>query len=210
VTGRANTATRRETPAEEAGWRWLTAAPAPYPTAHLQARHELDVMCSLILADPTAVPSLQQLIDSDHHHPEGALVLGVLLRMTGYLDGAQFWWQFSAGGGSYTAASCLCLFHQSLGEPGDADHWRREADDLARSPRPAGRTPDTPQPLVPRAVRTDLLSRCQDGLDVRLPPRMAAVVKSLPVTGEDDQHPEIPLVGPDLVHQLRNAGRLCW
>jgi hypothetical protein len=207
VTAGAHTGTRGETPAEAAGWRWLTAAPAPYPTAHQQARHELDVMCALIVASPTAAPSLEQLIASEHHQPEGALVLGALLRLTDYLDGAQFWWQFSAGGGSYTAASCLCLLHQSIGEPWDAEYWRHEADELARLSPSAVRTPAGRRPLVPRAVRTDLLSRCQDGLDVRLPPRMAAVLKGLPVAGEDDEYPEVPQVRPDTVARLTTAGR---
>ncbi|GAA1942996.1 hypothetical protein [Kitasatospora viridis] len=190
--------------AETVYWRRLTAAPAPYPSAHQQAGHELDLLCSLILAAPAAAPAIEQLADHGHDQPEGALVLGALLHLAGHRDGSRFWWEFAAGGGSHTAASCLSLHHHSLGEPRDGDFWRSQAEQLARRPRPARRSPAVPRPLVPHAVRADLLARCQEGLDVRLPPRILAAIGQLPVD-DDEDHGEVPRSHPDLVHWLAGA-----
>ncbi|MFJ8444369.1 hypothetical protein [Kitasatospora griseola] len=182
--------------------RRRTAAPDPYPAAHEQARHELKLLCSLVVANPASAASLAQLAESDVERADGALVFGVLLHMAGYADGAQFWWGFAAGCGSDVAASCLSLYHQSLGELRDGDLWRRQAEALTR-PRRA--TATRGRPLLPRWVRTALLGASLDGGDARLPARLAAVLKSLPLDPDDDEYPEVPRWQPDLHHRIAAA-----
>ncbi|GLW70994.1 hypothetical protein Kpho02_32930 [Kitasatospora phosalacinea] len=185
------------------------AAPAPLRLAHRQARHELELLCSLILANPASAATLTKLVDSDVERPEGALVLGVLLNLADYEEGARFWWEFAAGGGSHLAASCLWFWHQSRGEPRDAQFWRHQAEKLADEPQPQWRMPSPERPLVPRRVRADILARCKEGLAPRLPARMAAVLKSLPVQGDHHDWPEVPHWTPDVVCHLKAAAENC-
>ncbi|MGE7434499.1 hypothetical protein [Kitasatospora sp. NPDC001175] len=186
-------------------WRRLMTAPAPLPSEHQQAAHELDLLASLVLAAPAAAASLDRLVNDRRVHPEGALVLGALLLITGNRDAAQFWLQFAAGGGNYTAASCLNLLHRSRGEIEDADFWRLQAEELAAHPRPRQRVLDAPYELLPAQVRADIIARCYHGLDVRLPPRLAAVINQLTVDGDDEDHGEIPQLSADLVRNLASA-----
>ncbi|MFJ1754998.1 hypothetical protein [Kitasatospora sp. NPDC088134] len=183
-------------------WERLLTAPRPFPSEHLQAAHELDLAASLVLAMPTAAASLDLLVDDRRIHPEGALVLGALLYVAGHRDGAQFWWQFAAGGGSYTAASCLSLLHRSLGEFLDAEVWRRQAETLAVGPRPPQRVLEARDTLLPPGVLAELLALCHEGLDVKLPPRLAAVVHRLPVACDDPEYGELPQVSTTLVRDL--------
>ncbi|MER7674142.1 hypothetical protein ABTY61_37575 [Kitasatospora sp. NPDC096128] len=188
-------------------WRRLFAAPPPLGAEHVQATHELDLAVTLILAQPEAAPSLELLTDSRRIHPEGALVLGALLQVTGHRDAAQFWWEFAAGGGSYTAASCLNLMHRSRGEIRDADWWRDQAETMADHPRPSVTPTVTGRSLLPAHVRDDIVTRSAEGLDVRLPARIAAVIHQLPVAGEDEDYGEIPQPpGPQLLWSLAAAG----
>ncbi|MGW4378923.1 hypothetical protein [Kitasatospora sp. NPDC004531] len=181
------------------------AAPAPLRLAHRQAKHELAMLSSLILANPAAAGSLAKLVDSEVERPDGALVLGVLLHLADYEEGARFWWEFAAGGGSHLAASCLWFWHQSRGEPRDADFWRLQAESLAELPQPAWKLHSPERPLVPHSVRAEILALCKQGMAPRLPPRLAAVLKSLPVEEDDGDWPEIPHWSPDVVHHLRSA-----
>ncbi|MFE4516215.1 hypothetical protein ACFRMQ_18700 [Kitasatospora sp. NPDC056783] len=183
-------------------WERLLTAPSPMPSEHEQAAHELDLAASLVLSLPSAAPSLSRLVNDEQIHPEGALVLGTLLYVVGHRDGAQFWWQFAAGGGSYTSASFLSLFHRSLGEFLDAEVWRQQAEALATKPRPPQRVLDPPHALLPAQVLTDILVRSHYGLDVKLPPRLAAVIHQLPVAGDDPEYGELPQVSSTLVRDL--------
>ncbi|MEV7783336.1 hypothetical protein [Kitasatospora sp. NPDC088351] len=187
-------------------WERLAAAPAPMSADHEQAGHELDLVTAMILAVPTAAPSLDLLINDRRIHPEGALVLGALLYTVGHRDGAEFWWKFAAGGGNYTSASCLSMLHRSLGEVLDAEVWRREAESLGAAPRPSQRILDSPYELLPAQVRDEIISRCRFGLDVRLPPRLAAVIHQLPADDGDHEYGEIPQVSAHLVRHLAAAG----
>ncbi|SDT83438.1 hypothetical protein SAMN05216371_8267 [Streptomyces sp. TLI_053] len=193
--------------ASRRAWRRLFAVAPPLGAEHVQAAHELDLAVTLVLAQPAAAPSLRQLANSRRIHPEGALVLGALLQVTGRREAARFWWEFAAGAGSYTAASCLNLLHRSRGEIRDADWWREQAESLAANPRPA--TADAGAvlgaSLLPAHVRDDIIARCHEGLDVRLPPRIAAVVHQLPVTADDEDHGEIPQPDPALLRGLAAA-----
>jgi hypothetical protein len=112
----------------------------------------------------------------------------------------------AAGGGSYTAASCLNLLHRSRGEVRDADWWRDQAEVMARHPRPAAVPAALGRNLLPAHVRDEIIGRCRDGLDVRLPARIAAVIHQLPVTADDEDYGEIPQPEPQLLGNLTAAG----
>ncbi|MFI9275735.1 hypothetical protein ACIGXM_34300 [Kitasatospora sp. NPDC052896] len=60
--------------------------------------------------------------------------------------------------------------------------------------------------LLPAHVRDDIIARCHEGLDVRLPPRIAAVVHQLPVCEDDEDFGEIPQPSPSLLRNLAAAG----
>ncbi|WP_243877914.1 hypothetical protein [Streptomyces sp. SUK 48] len=193
--------------AQDSSWTRLLAAPNSLPSDQEQAAHELDLAAALVLAMPTAAASLALLTNSQSVHPEGALVLGALLYVSGHRDGSQFWLQFAAGGGNHTAASLLSLLHRSLGEVLDAETWRRQADTLAdaREQRTVQEVLDPSDELLPRAVRADIIARCHEGLDVRLPPRVAAVLHQLPIDSDDPEYGEVPQVSASLVRALAAA-----
>jgi hypothetical protein len=176
----------------------------PLPTEHEQALHELRLVVALVLAAPAAAPSLELLVDDRQIHPEGALVFGALLYAVGKRDAAQFWWQFAAGGGNYTSASCLSLLHRSLGEFADADAWRRQAEALAEYPRAGQRVLSAPRHLMPHRIWTDILACCHDGFDLRLPPRLIAAIDQIPAL-DDTEHPDVPQVSELLVKALARA-----
>ncbi|MEV7598345.1 hypothetical protein AB0O91_13300 [Kitasatospora sp. NPDC089797] len=169
----------------------ITAAPAPFPSDHEQAFHELDLAVALVLNAPQAHRSLDLLVDSDQVHPEGALVFGSLLFVTRRVDAAQFWWQFAAGSGSATAAYLLHLHHLTLGETRDAAHWRGEAETLPAGPR-AARVFRASRQLLPEDVRRDLLARCHGGLHPRLPGALESVINRLTVLCDDPDFGEVP------------------
>jgi hypothetical protein len=198
----------RQHPAGPVENRWdrLLSAPSPLPCDREQAAHELELAAALVLAMPSAAASLDLLVNDRRIHPEGALVLGALLYMAGHRDGSQFWLQFAAGGGNYTSASLLSLLHRSVGEVLDAEIWRRQAEALATTRRSAQRVVDSPDELLSGWVRADIIARCHEGLDVRLPPRLAAVVHQIPVEGEDQEYGEVPQVCGSLNRGLTAAG----
>ncbi|MCS0603732.1 glycoprotein [Streptomyces sp. LP11] len=166
--------------------------PLPYPTVHEQAAHDLDLAVSLIVDAPQAHLSLSRLLDSDPIEPEGALVFAALLHLAGYADPAQFWFEFAAGAGSRTAAFCLALLHQQRSEHRTAAYWHSQL--RARSRKPARPSHAAPQraALLPDSVRRDLISLCWQGRRPSLPPRLQAVIHSLPVEPADDDFGEIP------------------
>ncbi|MFI1582741.1 hypothetical protein [Embleya sp. NPDC020630] len=185
-----------------------TPAPSWARSEHEQAAHELGVTAVLVLNRPGAAASLSRLVDTRRIDPEGALVYGCLLHIAGRVDAAQFWWQFAAGGGSYTAATCLCLLHRGLGEWRDAQYWRDQVPLLEEQ---AGRRTTRPlhsrHPLLPEEVRRDILAQTHRGRTPRLPPALEAVVKGLPVAEDDPDFGEIPQPGEHLLDGLRRAGR---
>ncbi|MGW7002449.1 hypothetical protein ACWGCW_06385 [Streptomyces sp. NPDC054933] len=182
------------------------AGPAPYPTAHEQARDELDLACALVLNAAEATASLDRLVDDDRIDPEGALVFGALLHLTGRGEAAEFWWRFAAGGGSRTAAYCLFLDHRRRGEFRDADHWRGQAT------RPPG-TPHTYRAptrangplLLSETARRELLVQWHRGVTPQLPADLESAIDRLQVEcGESDFGP-IPRPFPTLRGRLARA-----
>lgn len=179
---------------------------AQYPTECEQAAHDLDLAASLVLNAPQAAAALSLLVDDPEHiAPEGALVFGCLLHLARYREAAQFWWQFAAGGGSRTAAFCLCLHHRRHGEFRDAGHWREQSERLARPGTPAPRSGPHGAgagPLLPRGVLHGLLSACHGGGHPRLPHALEAVIHRLPVTDDDEDFGEIPQPARELSSEL--------
>ncbi|SCK52171.1 hypothetical protein [Streptomyces sp. WMMB 322] len=180
-----------------------------YPTECEQAAHDLDLAVSLVLNAPEAAASLTRLVDDQESiAPEGALVFGCLLHLAHYREAAQFWWQFAAGGGSGTAAFCLCLHHRRHGEFRDAEYWRAQSTGLTRRARtaavPAPRPTQRPaaRPLLPDGVRHGLLSECHEGGHPRLPNALEAVIHRLPVLDDDEDFGEIPQPAADLAGHL--------
>ncbi|MCH6159404.1 UPF0561 family protein [Streptomyces marispadix] len=180
----------------------------PYPTECEQAAHDLDLAVSLVVNAPEAAAGLARLVDDqDSIAPEGALVFGCLLHLARYREAAQFWWQFAAGGGSRTAAFCLCLHHRRHGEFRDADYWRAQSARLAQRAHTPGVAPPrrqrpTARPLLPDGVRHGLLSQCHGGGHPRLPHALEAVIHRLPVLDDDEDFGEIPQPARDLAGHL--------
>ncbi|MEV7595785.1 hypothetical protein AB0O91_00145 [Kitasatospora sp. NPDC089797] len=179
----------------------ITAAPAPFPSDHEQAFHELDLAVALVLNTPQAGRSLCRLVNSDQIHPEGALVFGSLLYVTNRTDAAQFWWQFAAGSGSATAAYLLHLHHLTLGETRDAAHWRGQAESAPAKPRNP-RASQALTPLLPENVRRDILARCHEGLHPRLPADLESVINRLTILSDDEDFGEVPQPSPTLAGRL--------
>ncbi|WP_329026663.1 glycoprotein [Streptomyces sp. NBC_00690] len=174
-----------------------------------QAAHDLDLAAALIVDAPQAATSLKRFLDHERIDPAGALVFATLLYLAGYLEGAQFWWQFAAGSGDATAAFCLFLLHEQQAEFRDARYWRDQGKDLVRGPgasRESRRSSrlwrwvrgrrrprrSVPPGLLPESIRSDLIVRCHQGDRPLLPPRVRALIHSLPVECDDEVFGEIP------------------
>ncbi|MFF0409669.1 hypothetical protein ACFYUY_04445 [Kitasatospora sp. NPDC004745] len=187
--------------------RRLVRPRPPLGAEHVQAGYELDLAATLVIAQPEAAASLKLFTNSRRRiHPGGALVLAALLHLTGHTDACQFWLQFAAGSGNTTAATCLSLLHTSRGEHNDADFWRHQADVLASEPGTATAGSATGLDIqLPAAVWNEALVACHEGLTLRLPPRVAAVVHQLPVDSDDEDHGEIPQPSPTLADDLARA-----
>ncbi|MGA4846591.1 hypothetical protein ACOBQB_10090 [Streptomyces sp. G5(2025)] len=115
------------------------AVPGPaghMPTVHEQAAACLDTLSTQVLHHPDAAGHVSQLATHGPDNPEGALYFACLLSLAGCADGAQFWWQFSAGAGNAVAAQCLNFYHLSRGEVRDANFWAQQAITLADPPTP--------------------------------------------------------------------------
>jgi hypothetical protein len=190
-------AARRRVTVHRAEPATLSHAPYGYPSAHEQAAHDLDLAVALIVDAPEAAAGLARLVDQDRIDPEGAVVFAALLHLTGHREAAQFWWQFAAGGGNRTAAFCLFLAHQQRAEFQDADYWRGQSRRLP-GPRPARGTPKTQTaqapsyPLLPEAVRDELISQCRSGRHPSLPASLEAVINRLRVDSADEDFGEVP------------------
>lgn len=160
------------------------------------AGRELDLISAQVLNGPEA-SKLAKLDNSRQIDPEGALVFACLLYIVGREDGALFWWQFAAGSGSSSAATCLSLHHRHNGAFDYADHWREQADRLRANPPGCDLTP-TPtaqHPLLPDYIANDLLTQCRRGGRPRLPAELEEVIKEL-VTEYDADFGGIPKPSP--------------
>lgn len=100
--------------------------------AHRRAGEDLRQLCALVVRDARAAASIAGLVNSVRIEPDGALVFACLLHLADRPDGAQFWWQFSAGAGRGTSAVCLHLLHLQRGEHRDARYWAAQFAALAQ------------------------------------------------------------------------------
>ncbi|GCB45033.1 hypothetical protein [Streptomyces sp. NL15-2K] len=100
----------------------------PLPAAlHEQAAHDLRVLCRGTVHHHGAARRITAFDTA--RDPDGALTFACLLYLADQAEGAQFWWQYTAGAGSVTAALCLYLLHLCHGDMRDAQHW---ADQIHR------------------------------------------------------------------------------
>ncbi|MEW1658049.1 MULTISPECIES: hypothetical protein [unclassified Streptomyces] len=180
------------------------AAPSGYPTARDEATQELQLACALVINAAAAAASLERLVDDHHIDPEGALVFGCLLHLTGRTAAAQFWWHFGAGAGSRTAAYCLYLAHRRDGEFRDAAYWREQAAHPADEEPRATAAFDEKQ-LLPDEARHNLLVQWHSGLAPTLPAALEHVINRLVVEGDDEDFGAIPRPSPTLVEDLGRA-----
>ncbi len=180
------------------------AAPSAYPTARDEATHELQLACALVVNAAAAAASLERLVDDHHIDPEGALVFGCLLHITGRSAAARFWWLFGAGAGSRTAAYCLYLAHRGDGEFRDAVYWREQAAHAPdEEPRAVAAFDD--KQLLPDEARHNLLVQWHSGLAPTLPAALENVINRLVVEGDDEDFGAIPRPSPTLVADLGRA-----
>jgi hypothetical protein len=115
--------------------RIRTCGPPPqFPARHTRAGTDLRGLSDQVLHRADTPALLAQLANSRRIDPDGALQFGCLLHLAAFPDGAQFWWQFAAGGGNPTAAHCLHLLHLARGDIRDAEHWARQAVLLSDTP----------------------------------------------------------------------------
>jgi len=178
-------------------------APAHSSCEPEQALRELDLTAVLVLDTSRAAASLSRLADGRCVETEGASVFACLLHLTAREEAARFWWRLAAGAGSHVAAYCLCLHHRRYGEYRDADHWRDQAASLRVEHWPCPvREPGPQQPLLPEAVRRDLIAQCHRGDRPRLPHALETAVNRLVVDSDDADFGRIPQPSGQLVRDL--------
>ncbi|WP_052709664.1 hypothetical protein [Streptomyces sp. NRRL S-495] len=110
-----------------------------------QARGDLRALCTLVVGDDRAPVDLGTFIaDGFVDDGSGARVLACLLHLTGYRDGARWWWQWAAGAGDSTAVYCLVLDHARRGELHDARFWGHQLSSRGFVPEQWGSRADAP------------------------------------------------------------------
>ncbi|MEV7085688.1 hypothetical protein AB0O07_07315 [Streptomyces sp. NPDC093085] len=182
---------RYETPAARNAVA-LGGSPAPgsyFPTVHDQAGRDLHTLSARALHRIDAAGQLRRLANTRRIDPDGALYFACLLNLAGWLEGAQFWWQFAAGSGNSTAAYCLHLLHLARGERRDAAHWAGQAADLD-----AGRTVPPSGRMTLRQIATDHPRRPPS-------PALRAAVQRL-TTEEDEEFGTVPHPDPHLAEHI--------
>jgi len=181
---------RQEIVRDVTGILMFGVVPAPaghLPTEHGRAAIRLDALSTQVLHHRDAAGRLARFV-AEGPDLEGTLHFACLLSLAGCHDGAQFWWQFSAGAGNAVAAQCLHLHHLSRGEVRDAEFWEQQAITLVGPP-------------VPRAAcvrRPATASR-----EARLPKQLHDAVRRLKVdTVEEFGMGRIPQPDPHLADQV--------
>jgi hypothetical protein len=156
-----------------------------------QFAYELNLTSALIIGDTKAAAVLGLLFDKDGPEPEGAVVFGCLLHLTGRAKASRFWWHFAAGAGVHLGAYCLYLHHAQSAEFDEARYWQSEARDLlGRAPGPSRATPRGP--LLPDPVYHALLVQCSRGQKPRLPIEIEVAVNQVLVDSDETGFGEIP------------------
>ncbi|MGW1622461.1 hypothetical protein [Streptomyces sp. NPDC002172] len=95
---------------------------------HERAANDLRALCRGIVRHGDGARRIRE-FDADRD-PDGALAFACLLYLADQEEGAQFWWQYTAGAGNVTGALCLYLLHMTHGELRDAQHWAGQIENL--------------------------------------------------------------------------------
>ncbi|KJY42134.1 hypothetical protein VR41_09205 [Streptomyces sp. NRRL B-1568] len=129
--------------------------------------------------------------------PDGALVLGCVLQLTGREDSARFWWQFAGGAGDTGAACCLYLHHMALGERREAELWHRQAGLEPHIPK-------NPEAIDRRDLDTALriLDNLRDGMSGFSPAANAVIAYVPDAVGFVDEV-DLPLPAPDFAERIQ-------
>ena len=166
------------------------AVPGPaghMPTVHEQAGRPAWTWCpprSCII--PRRPDTSPRLAASGPDNPDGALHFACLLGLAGCWEGAQFWWQFSAGAGNAVAAHC----RTSTTSAGVSSATPTSGPEPGHHPR-RPREPRSPHQRRPVAQR-----------EPRLPRRLHEAVRRLKVdTVEDFGMGKVPYPDSHLVDQ---------
>lgn len=135
--------------------------------ARQRARRELDLTCARVLND---APSQTWFDDAEDIGGESQLFFACLLHLIGNDEGAEFWWQFAAGSGLYTAAQCLALHCRCAGRP-EASFWQAEADRLfaQQGEHAAQAASATSHRALADHIAEQLLEQCRRGVPPRFP-----------------------------------------
>lgn len=185
------------------------ARPAPGApvgrTESERARHELNLVATLLLHQCAATGALAQLTTQPYLDTAGALVLASLLQVSGRHLAARFWFKFAAGEGHPDAAYCLYLIHRGEGRFHDAENWRRQAGRLRRecapSPRRSRRIRVGAPPRLAREVRS-LLAQCYRGGDPRVSSALETTIERLGITDADEFPADDPRSAGELIEAL--------
>nr|WP_245240930.1 hypothetical protein [Streptomyces spiramenti] len=163
----------------------------PLP-AHRRAGDDLRQLCTLVVRDAKAAASIAGLVNSVRIEPDGALVFACLLHLADRTDGAQFWWQFSAGAGRGTSAVCLHLLHLQRGEHRDAGYWAAQVAALGQ---------ETPWFLHDMLRAHAALGDTAGASASATPPALAAAIRRLDVATDQDFGP-VPRPDPGLADRF--------
>lgn len=194
------------------------ASPPPVALRE-QAGHDLAEFSRMAITASHAAADIAGLVNSDKIEPDGALIFACLLHLADRTEGAQFWWQFSAGAGRSTAALCLYLLHLHRGEIRDAEHWAHQVAELehldAASSIAATARDDTfsrtlnaweCRALLLRTVSSMWTNGNHDDLSDAPRPRLAAAIKHVGVNAtHDPDFGAVPQPDPSLAAQLEDA-----
>ncbi|AXK35693.1 hypothetical protein DVA86_26715 [Streptomyces armeniacus] len=177
-------------PARDAAVRAAERDSLPQRSFHRLLR----VLCETVLGRD--LHKLHTFLAQRLPEPEGALVLGCVLRLANREDSARFWWQFAAGAGDVAAACCLYLHHMALGEGREADLWHCQAG-LEEHVRISTEHADG-RDLLAGLRLLDVLR----GDDPRFSPAATAVLAYVPAAIGFVDDMELPLPDPDFTDRI--------
>ncbi|MEW1551844.1 hypothetical protein [Streptomyces tsukubensis] len=174
---------------------------SPLSLLHDRAARDLRALCQGVIHDADAAQRIARFDTT--RDPGGALAFACLLVLAGIEDGAQFWWQFSAGAGNPSAAVCLYLLHLRRGDLKDAEHWARQSAALEHEP--CQYTPVTHELLAPACPPIIVTIRMEIPDHTADVPEEAVrgAVQDLDI-GQIDGVGPVPQPSPDLAHQLQD------
>lgn len=207
------------------------SAPVPREPAagdERAATRDLQTLCETVVAS-TALDVLEDAfaLAQPLPDPQGARVLGCILRLTRSHEAARDWWQYAAGDGDAAAAYCLHLHHLARGERTEARWWHAQTErNLApppmREPAPTclATTPRDVPFVITTALRqaslTDFsalpttlrllnaLRKARRDVSTEWPTALRALLDYVPVAvGYVDEDLDLPLPDPGFTDRIR-------